>query len=497
MTTIYVQNEKQPKSTTDGIYLSHNSWDDFHFKLTFDASYVDIDGKVHALGQVKIAYLGVKEGPLNLEGGVRRLSDTYYSLGQSQSYYETIRKLPNAVGKRVLNALRDVVLDETRFARVAEDSAFRVSLMRYLDQRQIASFRSILKGGNITSSYTFAYHTGMGPLFELSVNSNSLPLTNLHALIGRNGVGKTTLLANLALAACANNEGSLKDPQYGWFISDESEALFGNVVAVSYSAFDTFKVPTQDGFEHQLHIPYDYVGLRFLKEDRLKTRNELTDELIACLKICLFSSRKETWEQSLQILSNDPVFRQLPLTKLPDLKVEEEIEQFRGVVSQMSTGHQIVLLSISKLVELVQDRTLVLFDEPESHLHPPLLASLIRAVSNLLKKRNGVAIIATHSPVALQEVPQNCAWLIDRPEHLRARPMDVETFGENVGYLTQRVFELEMRESSYYATIEEIVRQENVKTIDDVMAALDGHLGGEGKGIAIALLAAKELDLLN
>jgi predicted ATPase len=494
MTTIYVQDEKQPKAKADAIYLSRNSWDDFSYKLTFDAVYVDPNGKAHSLGQVKIAQIGVREPRIDIASEIPRLDDNQYSLGQSQSYYETIRELPPAVSKRVLLALRDVILDKALFDRVADEDAFTVSLTRYLDPRKIDSFRQVLSGAKISGSYSFEYHTEQGPLFSLAVHSDSLPPTNLHALIGRNGVGKTTLLANLAQAACAKPEELEKHKEFGRFVSDEPDSPFGNVVSVSYSAFDTFQVPTQDGFQRELLIPYDYVGLRVLKEDRLKTRDELADELIACLKICLFSSRKEAWEQALQILSNDPVFKRLPVAELSGLKAEDEVDQYRDRMKEMSTGHQIVLLSISRLVELVQDRTLVLYDEPECHLHPPLLASLIRAISNLLKERNGVAIIATHSPVALQEVPKNCAWLIDRRKQLRARPMDVETFGENVGYLTQKVFELEMQESSYYATINEIVNREDVWTIEDVVAALDGHLGGEGSAIAIALLAAKQTD---
>ena len=72
----------------------------------------------------------------------------------------------------------------------------------------------------------------------------------------------------------------------------------------------------------------------------------------------------------------------------------------------MSSGHAIVFMTITRLVEKVDERSLVLLDEPESHLHPPLLSALIRALSDLLVSRNAIAIIATHSPVVLQEVPQ-------------------------------------------------------------------------------------------
>ncbi len=99
---------------------------------------------------------------------------------------------------------------------------------------------------------------------------------------------------------------------------------------------------------------------------------------------------------------------------------------------------------MTRLVELVSERTLVLIDEPEAHLHPPLAASFVRALSGLLAQRNGVAILATHSPVIAQEVPSNCVSLffrdgasigIERPE--------VETFAENVGLLTREIFRVE------------------------------------------------------
>jgi predicted ATP-dependent endonuclease of OLD family len=84
----------------------------------------------------------------------------------------------------------------------------------------------------------------------------------------------------------------------------------------------------------------------------------------------------------------------------------------RELFGALSTGHKIVLLTITRLVETVDERSIVLFDEPEAHLHPPLLSALIRALSELLISRNGVAIVATHSPVVLQEVPRTCVSIL-------------------------------------------------------------------------------------
>jgi predicted ATP-dependent endonuclease of OLD family len=97
-----------------------------------------------------------------------------------------------------------------------------------------------------------------------------------------------------------------------------------------------------------------------------------------------------------------------------------------------------------------------LLDEPEAHLHPPLLSAFIRALSDLLVNRNGVAIIATHSPVVLQEVPKICVWKIWRNgrEVVVERP-EIETFAENVGILTRKVFGLEVANSGFHKLLSE------------------------------------------
>jgi predicted ATP-dependent endonuclease of OLD family len=92
----------------------------------------------------------------------------------------------------------------------------------------------------------------------------------------------------------------------------------------------------------------------------------------------------------------------------------QSLDAVVAAFNTLSSGHKIVLLTMTRLVELVEQRTLVLIDEPEAHLHPPLLSSFVRALSALLKRRNAVAIIATHSPVVLQETPRRPQrWLLE------------------------------------------------------------------------------------
>ena len=177
--------------------------------------------------------------------------------------------------------------------------------------------------------------------------------------------------------------------------------------------------------------------------------------------------------------------------RLLDMEVDEALSHARKLVDRMSSGHSIVLLTISKLIDTVEEKTLVLMDEPESHLHPPLLSAFTRALSELLQDRNAVAIVATHSPVVLQEVPRSCVWKMIRirTEGRTDRP-ERETFGENVGVLTREVFGLEVNKSGFHELLERAV--EAGGTFDSIMADYSKQLGYEAQAILRTLVSNRD-----
>lgn len=160
---------------------------------------------------------------------------------------------------------------------------------------------------------------------------------------------------------------------------------------------------------------------------------------------------------------------------------------------RLSSGHKIVLLTMVRLVDTVEERTLVLLDEPEAHLHPPLLSAFIRALSDLLVDRNGVALIATHSPVVLQEVPKNCVWKLRRNGTIfQAERPEMETFGENVGVLTREVFGLEVTQAGFHQLLREVVQ--NNRDYVSVVEAFGGQLGMEARAIVRALTVSDDAE---
>ncbi len=214
-------------------------------------------------------------------------------------------------------------------------------------------------------------------------------------------------------------------------------------------------------------------------------KDRLSENFCESFAKCRTGLRVKRWKDTIKKLENDPLFAEQEVTSISDL-TDKELKTF---FSNLSSGHAIVLLSITRLVELVDEKTLIMIDEPESHLHPPLLSAFIRAISSLLLKRNGVAIIATHSPVVLQEVPRSCVWKIRRTGlTTKVKRPRVETFGENVSVLTRHIFGLEVTHSGFHNLLSDAIEKENLD-YDGLLQEFGNQLGSEARAIAQGLLA--------
>ena len=265
------------------------------------------------------------------------------------------------------------------------------------------------------------------------------------------------------------------------------------MVSVSFSAFDPFPDPVRRS-DSADEFRIFHVGLEKTDDSfdtnrlssapsgpgRPMTPSELTARFEQVMDM-RSSEQRERLQQVFAFLESDRALSRLDISELNGL-----IERLD--FHTLSSGHKIVLLTLASLVRFVEEKTLVLVDEPESHLHPPLLAAFTRALSWLMTDRNGIAIVATHSPVVLQEVPRNCAWVVSSSgeEAWIDRP-SIETFGENLGVLTRDVFRLEITKSGYNQLLEDVASR--FPTYEAALAELDGHLGDEAKSRLRSIIA--------
>jgi hypothetical protein len=280
------------------------------------------------------------------------------------------------------------------------------------------------------------------------------------------------------------------------FFSTSRTVPFANLVSVTFSAFDEFTIVPESRNALQ-GIRYSNIGLRKRVTDENDASAYITlepaalaDEFSISAGQCVVGARAARWRDALETLEADPIFQEANVTSLAAEANGRFAQRANALFKNLSSGHKIVLLTITKLVEKVEEKTLVLMDEPEAHLHPPLLSAFVRALSDLLINRNGVAIIATHSPVILQEVPASCVWKIVRHGHAaRADRPEIETFAENVGILTKEVFGLEVTRSGFHRMLADEVN--DLETVDDVLRRFDNEVGSEGRALISALIAAR------
>jgi len=494
--------------------LQEDNWDDWRkYRTQFYLTIVDEEGGQNPIGLVKVGQVGLKPHPnaLRIPPGHRKpaiekqfdeLSESFFSVGQDETYYENLARLGDKIRTEVLTRLRDVALNIDIWNRAKSEYVMEESLLRSISVSTVeGQFRRMAHGGARLTRYSFSYlpprRLGEGdPPFELKfkVEHDLKPPTNVHVLIGPNGIGKTHLLTLMAKALVAPEAAARQSGKFEWKQSGGT-GRFANVVSVSFSAFDELELPAEvtsqvDG------LNFTYIGLRRSADDtsgRPKSPQMLATEFVKSLANCQIGPRRRRWANALSVLQSDPGFNLADLGEL--IRNELGDEQVRAGVaksfSSLSSGHKIVLLTLTRLVEVVEERTLVLIDEPEAHLHPPLLAAFIRALSNLLVDRNGVAVIATHSPVVLQEVPKSCAWLLGGMRGaLKAERLSLETFGENVGTLSREVFRLELSKSGYQRLIEEAVSTST--SYDEAVYQFDGQLGAEAKAIVRALIIERQ-----
>lgn len=491
-----------PSNFGNSVVLVADKWNDHNFVTMFRSVLFDEFGGKHELGQVKIAFQGQEREVSTqslLAEEFEMLSPRFFSLGTTVEYYSNLSSLPSSLRYEYLMGLRDVVANNEILNRALIEEVFNVSLLREVSLNSLRSqFRRVLRGGEIRTDYSFSYVSASSDRLtsiqlDFDVKTESSPPSNIHAIIGRNGVGKTTTLNRIVESVRSDISHPQSLYQRGWGVGGPLQPnYFSGAVLVSFSAFDPFEPPIEQ-LDRTIGAFIHYIGLKtsFGNEVQLKSREQLRLEYYASLRACLKDSYKRLhWQKAIQTLQSDENFEEVGLIELLHMDEVFLAEQANLKFSLLSSGHAIVLLTITKLVEVVEEKTLVLIDEPESHLHPPLLSAFIRALSELLSDRNGVAILATHSPVVLQEIPSVCVWKVNRKGvAISADRPDVETFGENVGILTREVFGLESSSAGFHTLLAAAVAEG--LNYHEIVDRFNDRLGYEAQAVLRALISTR------
>lgn len=478
------------------VILRRDNWDDFGFKTLFQAEFMPPYGDTIELGPVKIMKAGQTSGLTPFASNTfGALDSSYCSLGQDIEYYEKLSALANNDRTEFLRSIRDAATDREIVAAFESEDGWHTSLLRFGQaEHTLAAANSLFGGFSISKGVASFAHRRHGLDAEVRFDfDDSGPLPGrCKVLIGYNGVGKTRLLADVAKETSKVGQGP---PHQG----ESRSSTFSAVIAVSYSAFDTFELPPAGRRDRNLppdvqvasattYFGYTYCGLRRLKDgqasSQLKSIRELDSELASAFREAC--DRDTTaLKEALADIERDPTFGRAGLslsTWLEDGVLPE------AKLAELSAGQKIVINIVVQLAAHLRSRSLVLIDEPETHLHPPLLAALLRGTQRLLDGFDSFAIIATHSPVVLQEVPAKDVQVIERfGNTVRTVDPQLETFGAALGELTHEAFGLDNSVSDYRAVIRELAASMD---LDELEALFPLGLTSQARALALRTQAA-------
>lgn len=452
-------------------FLTTHDWNDFGYHTLYTLSIYTSKSKRVFDNRVKILEIDSKNpedavSHTDLPKEFTNLKPNFCSLGQSVSYYEQLHEIGKEVYQSILQALNDIVYNPFILSKFEPVPAFRISLLRFSDAEK-AFYEAGSLFDNIEAEQLFKFNfqcriPGAQEDHKVSFDFSAHP-TGLHrttVIIGRNGTGKTQFLAEFALAM----SGLGSTERMSKFTPRRPS--FSEVIAVSYSIFDEFSRPDSDTFSYTycgIRAPNEKVNLegKLIKSEkdnsRFLTPLQLRNKLQKSAKTIKSTGRSESWVSILNILL-EGVFEQ-------DQSSEEYFDL--AFYTKLSSGQRILVNIMTEIIAKISPQAVILFDEPEIHLHPEVFTALIRAFDQLLHTFDSYAIIATHAPLLLQETLSRQVRVFKRiGTHPKVSLLPIECFGENLTTVTQEVFAMQGSSNNYRSHLAQLAKGRTFEQVE-------------------------------
>jgi hypothetical protein len=161
---------------------------------------------------------------------------------------------------------------------------------------------------------------------------------------------------------------------------------------------------------------------------------------------------------ALDLDTNEPALLPQPASVRPELALDDLLDGFMARLRSASSGHQFLVFVVTALVDGVRRGSIVLLDEIETHVHPYLLSRTLRVLYDFLVKRGAYAVLATHSPVVLQELPARSIRVVRLDERRPIiKPYPQESLGGSLEDITREGFGVDEGDRSYPTILRELL----------------------------------------
>lgn len=424
----------EPKTKPAFMLVYNDTWNDYSYWTEFSLFFYSESEKFY-IGATKItdgeSSYSIKVIPKTFQV----LPDNFCSLGQSRKFYQNLKKVTGTLFESVLFALKDVAFFPDIHDKFENNQIFKDSLIRFdLAEQNLREAKHLVYNYDLSNLYSFKY--SFNPKYsedsvdiEFNFNKdNELP-SRIYAIIGKNGTGKTQLITSLPLDI-SKKHNDLFTPR---------PPLFSKVIAVSYSIFDNFDIPQKTST-----FNYVYCGLFNIVDGKkeILTLKQQTLRFHRNWKRIKELERMEVWRNILLNFIDDDIVNGFIVQDDSERNsLTVNIEYFNKVKEKLSSGQSILLFVISEIISNIRLDSLILFDEPETHLHPNAISQLMNLIYDLVHQFESYCIISTHSPLIIQELLSKNVYVIERHENTPSiRKIGLESFGENLTVLTEEVF---------------------------------------------------------
>ncbi len=464
-----------------------DDWNDFGFKChaiaavkSFDRSQLFetrifssfIQGDEPTLSATGILPELESVGSVPVKASELQFSSFFSMLPDMSAYREVIQFFGPDESRRFLLAIRDVVaLVENRKDNKWLEQVFKTEVFTQAFMRNSSSFYAYKNAGSVLKGLDF--EELVRPSNSINVKFQMDGLRNPHSLtfgfdheaeiprrtavvIGKNGVGKSQTLGRIARAALEGSE-TLTDAEGG-----------GRVLANRILAFaPTNEMDTAFPRNNWKHPKIWYKAFS-LNRSKRSTRGFATSDLIVQLaRSEEYVGRSRRWgifreavkavrdSEQLSLRHVGKTHHAVPLDQLIRGGEQQQLDRFSSIdvskevvrlvggrVFPLSSGEVTFIRFAAQASLYIDNGSLLLIDEPETHLHPNFIGNFMSLLDGILASTGSAAVIATHSAFVVREVfdEQVSILRLDQDGDVVTQKPNLRTLGSDVGAISYFVF---------------------------------------------------------
>lgn len=509
---------------------SLDHWNDFGYRTRFSYQVLDKDQQ-RVAGDVHLAFFGEEqseESPAKMVMAKLKQRNThllpargfpeFYTMHhEMNSYREIVRNCGPERAQEILLAMKDLVAVRRAgrlpkwFNQATTSRFFTLAFVRNAE-----TFFAFHNAASILGGLEQESFEGLSKQLRLEFklpafqSSHALDFSfdpasdlpkRIAVIIGKNGVGKSQSLAHFAQSLLRGTK-NLRD-------GEGNAPVINRLLAVSSpgETRNTFPKPPKEP-----RIFYKRIILsRNFFADRQSGMGDVLLRLARARETIKQKSRWDLFCQTVgQIVPTAEIAVHLkPADGLPQLASSDggdyvtltnfqnggeqnRLERWarvdvRADVSRLADG-KLVPLSSGQLTFIrfvanaclhIENGTMVLIDEPETHLHPNYVSGFIRLLDTLLAQTGSFAILATHSAYFVREVTRSQVIVLRQVADNRVETVSprLKTLGADIGEISHFVFE-----DAYFGSLIAQVRDnlaERPNQAPKILKLLEGEVSTE------------------